>query len=100
MFTKSAMIFLWILALSEVFASKRKITRWGYDVSTEFVQAVKGPTTDDIYTLETLAGGDAVVSRIGGTTELAVWAKRMTLLPSFKSLAINHDETKLYDPAF
>ena len=95
MFTKPAMIFLRVLALSTVLASVRKITRWGYDVNSEFVQAVRGPTSDDIYTLEKLNGGDAVVSRIGGTTELIVWAKKMTLLPSFKSLAINHDESKL-----
>ena len=95
MFVKPAIITLWILALYTVMASNRRITRWGYDVNSEFVQAVRGPSTDDIYSLETLTGGEAVVSRISSTTELTMWAKRMTLLPSFKSLAINHDETKL-----
>ena len=94
------LLLLWSLCLSSVLASKSRVTRWGYDVNSEFVQAVKGSTSGYIYTLEKLSGGDAVVSRINGTTELPIWAKRVTLLPSFKSLALNHNESKLYQCDF
>ena len=69
--------------------------RWNYGVDSEFIQAIKSPSTNDIYTLEYLGNGDSVMSRIDGSTGVATWAKRITLKASFKSLALNHDESKL-----
>lgn len=69
--------------------------RWNYGVNSEFMQAIKSPSSSDIYTLEKLGDGDAVVSKISGSTGIATWAMRVTLKPSFKSLALNNDESKL-----
>ena len=69
--------------------------RWNYGVNSEFMQAIQSPSSSDIYTIETLGNGNAVVSRINGSTGVATWSKSITLKPSIKSFAINNDESKL-----
>ena len=84
-----------LLLILKVFGSQKTGKRWNYGVSSEFVQAIQSPSTSDIYTLETLGNGDTVLSRISDSTGLVTWATRATLKPSFKSLVLNHDESKL-----
>ena len=96
MISKYAGIFLWVLAIWTAFASYKTGKRWNYGVSSDFIQAVQSPSTGDIYTVETLGNGDTVVSKISGATGLPIWSTRAILKPSFKSLALNHDESKLY----
>ena len=81
--------------ISVVFASERKISRWGYDSSALMLQSVRSSTSGDIFVLEELQSGKAVVSRIDETNHQVVWAKSMTMTPSFKSLALNYDGSKL-----
>ena len=82
--------------ISVAFASERKISRWGYDQSTEMVQAVRSSATGDFYVLESLDTSKTVVSRIQGTDRQVVWSKSMILKASFRSLVLNHDDSKLY----
>ena len=94
-FNKYIKVVLWAVVLWTAHTSLKTGKRWNYGVDSEFIQAIKSPSTSDIYTLEYLGDGDSVMSRLDGSTGVATWAKRVTLKPSFKSLALNHDESKL-----
>ena len=95
MIRRPTFLVLCTLLILTVLTSQRTGTRWNYGVDSEFIQAIKSPSSNDIYTLETLTGGDAVVSRISDLTGLVTWATKTTLKPSFKSLVLNNDESKL-----